>query len=135
MNGVAARVLTRLLPVLLAVIVYAAWMADIQQNGPWLRRNLLPMAACMLLFTLSLYRNDGRLCGPDPRLILGTVGFAIPSIGLSAYLHYAYAVNLNDLFALSSRPEALFRYLPIYTSTAGLIGFAIGWIVGRNIRE
>jgi hypothetical protein len=27
----------------------------------------------------------------------------------------------------------LFRYLPIYTIFAGSIGFAIGWIAGRNI--
>jgi hypothetical protein len=31
-------------------------------------------------------------------------------------------------------PFALFRYLPIYTIFAGATGFAIGWIVGRNIR-
>ena len=27
----------------------------------------------------------------------------------------------------------LFRFLPIYTLVAGAIGFAIGWIVGKNV--
>jgi hypothetical protein len=30
-------------------------------------------------------------------------------------------------------PRELFRYLPIYTFVAGAVGFAIGWIAGRNI--
>jgi hypothetical protein len=30
-------------------------------------------------------------------------------------------------------PRNLFRYLPIYTAFAGGIGFAIGWLAGRNV--
>ena len=45
----------------------------------------------------------------------------------------AYAVDLDELFAGAERPEELFRYLPLYTSVAGGIGFAIGWIIGRNV--
>ena len=63
---------------------------------------------------------------------LGTLGFAIPALGLSVYLHYAYAVNLNDMFTDAHYPDRVFRYLPLYTLVAGGIGFAIGWIVGRN---
>ena len=62
---------------------------------------------------------------------LGVVGFAIPALGLAVYLHYAYSVNLDDMFA--DGPGQLFRFLPMYTVVAGGIGFAIGWIVGRNI--
>ena len=64
---------------------------------------------------------------------LGTLGFAIPALGLSIYLHYAYAVNLNDLFGDVQYPDRVFRFLPAYTLVAGAIGFAIGWIVGRNV--
>jgi hypothetical protein len=52
---------------------------------------------------------------------------------LSLYLHYAYNVNLNGMFTDAVYPERVFRYLPIYTLAAGSIGFAIGWIVGRNV--
>ena len=30
-------------------------------------------------------------------------------------------------------PDRVFYYLPYYTIVAGGIGFAIGWIVGRNV--
>jgi hypothetical protein len=66
-------------------------------------------------------------------LPLGTLGFAIPVLGLSLYLHYAYSVDLDGMFSGSEHPQALFRFLPLYTVVAGAIGFAIGWIVGRNV--
>ena len=37
-------------------------------------------------------------------------------------------VTIDDM----SRGSLGFRYLPVYTIVAGGIGFAIGWIVGRN---
>jgi hypothetical protein len=30
-------------------------------------------------------------------------------------------------------PQELFRFLPAYTVVAGALGFAIGWIAGRNV--
>jgi hypothetical protein len=66
-------------------------------------------------------------------LPLGVLGYAIPALGLAAYLHYAYSVNLNDMFTDAVYPDRVFRYLPFYTVVAGGIGFAIGWIVGRNV--
>jgi len=61
------------------------------------------------------------------------IGFAVPALGLSIYLHYAYTVNLNELFSGATNPEKLFRFLPVYTLVAGGIGFAIGWIVGKKV--
>ena len=116
-----------LLALVLLLIALAAWFADVQQEGPYLLRNLLPPMFVILLAWLGLRR------GPNPRILLSAAGFAIPAVGLSAYLHYAYSVNLNELFAGSTQPEQVFRFLPIYTSGAGLIGAAIGWIVGRNL--
>ena len=46
---------------------------------------------------------------------------------------YGDFFGLDDLFTDARQPGQLFRYLPIYTLTAGSIGFAIGWIVGRNV--
>ena len=37
------------------------------------------------------------------------------------------------MFTDAVNPEGLFRFLPIYTFVAGGIGFAIGWIVGKNV--
>ena len=67
------------------------------------------------------------------RWLLGTAGFAIPAIGLSLYIHYGYDVDLNGMVSESIYPTEVFRYLPIYTTVAGGIGFAIGWIAGRNV--
>ena len=123
----------RLLPVVLVATAAGLWFADVQQGGPWVPRNLLPLAALLVLCYLTLRRGNGRWCGAGMRMPLGTLGFAVPALGLAAYLHYAYSVNLNDMFTDAEYPDRVFRYLPAYTLVAGGIGFAIGWIAGRNL--
>lgn len=125
--------LLRLSPVVLVSLAAGFWFADVQQGGPWLARNLLPLAVLVALSVFTLRRGKGSWTGGGMRLPLGTLGFAIPGLGLACYLHYAYSVNLNDLFADTDQPDRVFRYLPAYTLVAGGIGFAIGWIVGRNV--
>ncbi|MDJ0748870.1 MAG: hypothetical protein QNJ11_05265 [Woeseiaceae bacterium] len=123
----------RLLPIVLLNVAAGFWFADVQAGGPWVLRNLLPLATLVLLSYLTLRRGRGRWSGAGMRMPLGTLGFAIPALGLAAYLHYAYAVNLNGMFSDAEFPDRVFRYLPAYTLVAGGIGFAIGWIVGRNV--
>lgn len=123
----------RILPVVLVVTAAGLWFADVQQRGPWVPRNLLPLAALLLLCYLTLQRGNGRWSGAGMRMPLGTLGFAIPVLGLASYLHYAYAVNLDGMFTDAQFPDRVFRYLPAYTLVAGGIGFAIGWIAGRNL--
>ncbi len=123
----------KLLPVLLAILAAASWFAVVEQSGPYLVGNLVPLLVLLLLAFLTLYRGGGKWSGAGMRMPLGTLGFAVPALGLSLYLHFAYAVNLNDMFSESRFPERVFRYLPVYTLVAGGIGFAIGWIVGRNV--
>ena len=127
------KLLLRLAPVLLAVAAVGTWFAAVQDYGPWVLRNLLPLAVLVCLSWLTLRRGRGTWSGAGMRMPLGTLGFAIPALGLAAYLHYAYAVNLHDMFSGSPYPDRVFRYLPVYTLVAGGIGFAIGWIVGRNV--
>lgn len=123
----------KLSPLLLLVVAAGAWFAYVQRGEPYLLRNYLPLLALLILAGLTLYRGGGDWSGSGWRMPLGTLGFAIPALGLSAYLHYAYAVNLGDMFAGAQYPGRVFRYLPAYTLVAGGIGFAIGWIVGRNV--
>lgn len=123
----------RLLPVLFVVLLAGSWFADVEQGGPYVLRNLIPLLVLFSLAVLTLYRGGGKWSGAGMRMPLGTLGFAIPTLGLSLYLHFAYAVNLNDMFGDSQYPDRVFRYLPLYTLVAGGIGFAIGWIVGRNV--
>jgi hypothetical protein len=123
----------RLLPVLLVIVAAASWFAVVEDGGPYLVRNLIPLLALLLLAVLTLYRGGGKWSGAGMRMPLGTLGFAVPALGLSAYLHLAYSVNLNDMFTESQFPDRVFRYLPLYTLVAGGIGFVIGWIVGRNV--
>lgn len=125
--------LIRILPVLLVVLASASWFADVEKGGPYLLRNLFPLIVLLLLALLTLYRGSGKWSGAGMRMPLGTLGFAIPALGLSLYLHYAYSVNLNNMFGDAQYPDRVFRYLPLYTLGAGGIGFAIGWIVGRNV--
>ena len=123
----------RLLPLVLVLGAAGLWFNDVQQGGPYVLRNLVPPAIVILLALVTLWRGGGHWTSAGWRWPLGTAGFAIPALGLSSYLHYAYAVNLNDLFAAADGPGQLFRFLPVYTTVAGGIGFAIGWIVGRNL--
>jgi hypothetical protein len=123
----------RVLPLFLLTIAAAAWFNDVQQGGPYLLRNLLPPAVLLLLATIVVWRGGGSWTAMSWRWPLGLVGFAIPALGLSLYLHYAYSVNLNGMFDDAEQPAQLFRFLPAYTLVAGAIGFSIGWIVGRNV--
>jgi len=125
--------LVRLAPLVLLVVAAGFWINDVQQGGPYVLRNLVPPIVVLLLAAITLYRGDGTWTGSGFRLPLGVAGYAIPALGLSAYLHYAYSVNLNGLFTDATNPEGLFRFLPIYTLVAGGIGFAIGWIAGKNV--
>ena len=126
-------ILLRLAPLVMVVVAAGFWFNEVQGSGPYVLRNLGPLLVVLLLATLVLYRGKGNWTGSGWRLPLGVAGFAIPALGLSAYLHYAFAVNLNGLFTDATNPDGLFRFLPIYTLVAGAIGFAIGWIVGKNV--
>lgn len=125
--------LLRLLPLLLVTVAAAFWFEDVQQGGPYVLRNLLPLVLVSILAGITLWRGNGSWTGTGWRWPLGTAGFAIPALGLSLYLHYAYAINLNGMFSDADQPAQLFRFLPAYTIVAGGIGFGIGWIVGRNV--
>jgi len=122
----------RLLPIVLIAVAAGFWFVDVQQGGPWAVRNLVPLAVLVGLSFLTLHRGNGRWTGAGMRMPLGTLGFSIPALGLATYLHYAYSINLNDMFSDAEYPDRVFRFLPAYTIVAGGIGFAIGWIAGRN---
>ena len=124
-------ILVRLLPVLFVVLAAVAWFSDVQDDSRYVLRNLVPPFTIVVLSAITLLRGNGRWTGAGWRLPLGTLGFAIPALGLAVYLHYAYAVNLDGLF--DDGAGQIFRFLPIYTFFAGIIGFSIGWIIGRNI--
>jgi len=133
MDQAGRYTLWRLAPVVLVAAAAGFWFADVQGFGPYVLRNLAPLAVLVVLAWFTLRRGGGSWTGGGMRLALGTAGFAIPALGLACYLHYAYAVNLNDMFTDAEYPDRVFRYLPAYTLGAGSIGFAIGWIVGRNL--
>jgi hypothetical protein len=121
----------RLAPVLFVILAAGFWFNDVQEGGQYVVRNLVPPLTVVLLSALTLLCGDGHWTGSGWRLPLGTLGFSIPALGLALYLHYAYTVNLDGLF--DDGAGQVFRFLPIYTFVAGFIGFAIGWIIGRNI--
>lgn len=132
-RGQAKALSIRLLPVLLILLAAALWFEDVEEGGRFLARNLIPLLVLLLLAAVTLHRGGGLWSGAGMRMPLGTLGFAVPALGLSAYIHYAYSVNLSDMLSDSQFPGRIFRYLPLYTLFAGGIGFAIGWIVGRNV--
>lgn len=121
------------MPVAAGLLATGWWFAGVQADSGYVAINMLPLAVLFALCAVTLWRGGGRWTGGGYRLPLGTLGFAIPALGLAAYLHYAYAVNLNGMFDAAADPLRLFLYLPAYTLVAGAIGFGIGVIVGRNL--
>jgi hypothetical protein len=123
----------RFLPVLLiagSAMLYIAW---VERSTGYLWRNLLPVAIVVVLAAVTLWRGGASWTSGGWRWLLATLGFALPAVGLSVYLHYGYTIDLHGMFSESVYPNDVFRFLPLYTVLAGGIGFAIGWIVGRNI--
>lgn len=125
--------LVRLSPVLFITFAAMIYVLKIEAGHAYPFRNLFPMLLVIALAVMTLIRGGGTWTGSGWRWLLGTVGFAIPAIGLSLYLHYGYDVDLNGMYSESVYPEEVFRYLPVYTTVAGGIGFAIGWIAGKNV--
>ncbi len=125
--------LVRLSPVIFVTVAAMIYVLKIEAGVAYPFRNLAPMLAVIVLAAITLNRNGGTWTGSGWRWLLGTVGFAVPAIGLSLYLHYGYATDLNGMYSESVYPQEVFRYLPLYTMFAGGIGFAIGWIAGRNV--
>jgi len=123
----------RLSPVLLLTAVAMGYVLYVEGAAAYPVRNLVPMLAVVALSLLTLTKGEGRWAGSGWRWPLGTFGFAIPAIGLSIYLHYGYSIDLYGMYSESVYPQEVFRYLPLYTMVAGAIGFAIGWIAGRNV--
>ena len=133
MTGFSPLILVRLLPVLLLTAAALAYVFHVEGTDSYAWRNTVPILAVLILGLITLYRGDGKWSGAGFSWPLGTIGFAIPALGLSLYLHYGYTIDLYGMYSQAVYPEALFRFLPLYTSVAGAIGFAIGWIVGRNV--
>jgi len=129
----AGLFLVRLLPVLLLGVAATLYVFHVEGDDGYPWRNALPILGVILLSALTLRHGQGRWTGAGWTWLLGTVGYAVPALGLSLYLHYAWANDLGGIYSGAVYPEELFRFLPAYTGVAGGIGFAIGWIVGRNV--
>lgn len=128
-----ALVAVRLLPVLFLLVAAAFYVFHTEGRDAYPWRNVVPFALLFLLAADVLRRGGGRWAGAGWHWPLALIGAAIPCLGLSLYLHYGYAHDLNGMYSEAVYPEELFRFLPMYTVVAGALGFAIGWRVGRNV--
>ena len=133
MNEPTPGVFRQLLPVLFLVACAMFYVAWVERSDAYVARNLIPMLLLILLAVVTLQRGHGRWTGAGWRWPLATIGFAVPALGLSLYLHYGYTVDLNSMVSDSIYPREVFRFLPVYTVMAGAIGFAIGWLAGNNV--
>ncbi|MEL7296224.1 MAG: hypothetical protein AAGJ86_01115 [Pseudomonadota bacterium] len=89
--------------------------------------NATPMVVALVAYVFISRR------GLDTRFWFALIGFCLPAIGLSAYLHLSFLFDWQGIASNAITPELLFTYLPIYVMVAGATGSAIGWIVGRFV--
>ena len=61
----------RLAPVLLIAVAAGLWFNEVQESGPWVFRNLVPLGIVVVLSALTLLRGGGRWTGSGWRLPLG----------------------------------------------------------------
>jgi hypothetical protein len=132
-DNVSALYLIRLLPVVFSAAAAIAYVFHVEGGNAYAIRNTGPIIIVVVLALIALWRGSGRWTGSGWSWLLGTCGFAIPALGLSVCLHYGYASDMNGMVSDAIYPKELFRFLPLYTIVAGTIGFAIGWIVGKNV--
>lgn len=125
--------LIRLSMVLVVALLCMALVVYVESAEDYIWRNFVPILTVIVLSVVTLRKGHGSWTRSGWRWPLATLGFAIPALGLSIYLHYGYLVDRNGMVSTALNPQLLFEYLPIYTVFAGCIGFAIGWIVGRNV--
>nr|MDJ0938499.1 hypothetical protein [Woeseiaceae bacterium] len=64
--------LVRLSPLVFITIAAAVWFNDVQDGGPYVARNLLPLLVVVVLAWIALVRGGGRWAGRGWRLPLGT---------------------------------------------------------------
>ena len=121
------------MPVALIVAAAGLFIARAEDYGPDVGRNLVPLGVLLGLWTLALVRNRGAWLGSNRRWSLAALGYAVPALGLSLYLHAQWYYDVDGLASSALSPGLLFTFLPYYTGIAGVIGFAIGWIVGKNV--
>ena len=124
---------TRFLSAFILMGAVYAFMLSVQGSEAFALRNGVPLVILLLLVFITLKKGAGTWTGSGWRWPLATLGFAVPSVGLTLYLHYGFLTDRNGMVSDALYPEMLFQFLPIYTLVAGSIGFAIGWIVGRNV--
>lgn len=122
-----------LLPPVLLLAAAGLVILEAEDYGPHAAMNLLPPGLTLALLLYALGRGGWRWHAADWRYLLGVLGFAVPALGLSLYLHLGLMFDWGGMASRARSPELLFRFLPWYTTGAGAIGFAIGWIVGRNL--
>ncbi len=109
------------------------YVLDTHPDGGYLLRNLFPIFASILLSLFVIRKNPQRDKLESLKWQFATIGFIIPTIGLSLYMHYGYEIDLYGMYSKSIWPIELFRFLPFYIIFSGIIGFSIGWIIGRNL--
>lgn len=110
----------------IVVAAFGGLAAAANPTGVYVARNVAPAGAAWLLLGYIVLRRPA-----DARWWLGWLGFLVPALGLSGYLHLAFLYDWRGIASEAVTPALLFRFLPWYAGVAGSIGFGIGWIVGR----
>ncbi|MEM8983060.1 MAG: hypothetical protein AAGC71_08545 [Pseudomonadota bacterium] len=127
------QIAIRLTIVALPLLAVGAGIVVIEHGLGTSARNIAPLFIVLLGAAVALWRNNGRWWHPEARWILMTIGFAVPSVGLSLYLHYRWALDIDAVRTSARNVRLLFAWLPAYTLFAGAIGAALGHIVGRQL--
>ncbi|MEM1261191.1 MAG: hypothetical protein AAGH76_02215 [Pseudomonadota bacterium] len=127
------QIVIRLAIVVAPLAAAALYIADVERGLGTALRNIAPLFVVLLGALVTLWRNGGSWWQPETRWLLMTIGFAVPSVGLSLYLHHRWALDIDAVRSSARNPRLLFVWLPVLTVVSGAIGAALGRIVGRQL--
>ena len=128
----------RFLPVLLLTAIAMGYVLFIEGADAYPVRNLVPMLTVIALALLTLKKGEGRWSGSGWRWPLGTIGFAIPAIGLSIYLHYGYSIDLHGMYSESVYRRSysgICRCIRCLPGQSALLSAGLRGVMSENYRH
>ena len=97
---------------------------------PW---NFLPLVMAYWMLRDLLAAAGGEWRRVSSFELAGTLGAALCAIGLSGYVHLAWAMDLGGFRSEHPGAGIVFGWLPLACVSVSLPGYLAGWLLARGL--